>query len=186
MRSVFLLMIVGVLGACSRDVPDLMRLRPSGNGPDEFAIVPTEPLTLDGLPQDVADLPPPTPGGSNITDPDPQGAAYAALGGSSAVANRGADGGIVNYASRHGVDPNIRTALAAEDVEYRKQRKGRFLERVFGVNTYYGAYGEQSLDQHGELDRARRAGVRNPAAPPPGAEVRERPSVIDGPSFYNP
>jgi hypothetical protein len=40
------------------------------------------------------------------------------------------------------------------------------LERLFNVNVYYRAYKKQSLDQHVELERWRRAGVRNVGAPP--------------------
>jgi hypothetical protein len=41
---------------------------------------------------------------------------------------------------------------------------------MFGVNVYFDAYEDQSLDQQAELERLRRLGVRTPAAPPPDAE----------------
>ena len=34
------------------------------------------------------------------------------------------------------------------------------------VNVYFKAYAEQSLDQHLELQRFRRAGIRTVSAPP--------------------
>ena len=186
MRRAILLAVVHALGACSRGEPDLINFRASQEGPDEFGVVPTKPLVLEDLPQEVAALPAPTPGGPNLTDPTPVSDAYAALGGSAAAARRGADGGIVNYASRNGVDPNIRAQLAVDDAAYRQQRRGRLLERLFGVTTYYGAYSRQSLDQYGELQRVRSAGLSNPAAPPPGVAPGRLPSVVDGPSFYDP
>lgn len=186
MRSAMILGMILALSACARGQPDLINFRASNEGPDEFSVLPTLPLVLEGLPTDVAALPPPTPGSSNLTDPRPVADAYAALGGSIAAQNRPADGGIVNYASRQGVSPGIRPELAADDAAYRRVRRGRFLERVFGVTSYYSAYEVQSLNQYGELERVRRAGVRNPAAPPPDVELPPKPTVSDGPSFYDP
>lgn len=186
MRRAIILGAALALGACARGEPDLINFRASQQGPDEFAIVPSKPLVLEDLPQEVAALPAPTPGGPNLTDPTPVSDAYAALGGSAAAARRGADGGIVNYASRNGVDPNIRTELAVADAAYRQERRGLLLERLFGVTTYYGAYAPQSLDQYGELRRVRNAGLRNPAAPPEGVKPEIPPSAVDGPSFYDP
>lgn len=186
MRRAIMLGAVLALGACARGEPDLINFRATDQGPDEFGILPGKPLVLEQLPQDVAALPPPTPGGSNLTDPTPEADAYAALGGSAAAAGGPADGGIVNYATRNGVEPNIRAELAADDLRYRQRRPGLFLERLFGVNTYFDAYAPQSLDQYGELERIRRAGIRNPAAPPEGVEPARQPTAVDGPSFYDP
>ena len=61
---------------------------------------------------------------------------------------------------------DIRDVLAAEDLEFRSRNRGRPLERLFNVNVYYRAYKKQSLDQHVELERWRKAGVRNVGAPP--------------------
>ena len=186
MRSAMMFGAVLALGACAASEPDLLNFRAGSEGPDEFGIVPTKPLVLDDLPQGVAALPTPTPGGRNLTDPTPEADAYAALGGSAAAVSRPADGGIVNYAARGGIDPNIRADLAVDDLRYRQRRPGRLLERLFGLNTYFDAYQRQSLDQYRELERFRRAGVQNPAAPPPGVETERQPSGIDGPSFYDP
>ncbi|MBK5934667.1 beta-barrel assembly complex subunit BamF [Rhodovulum imhoffii] len=158
-----------VLAGCSRDgAPQLMNLSSGKRAPDEFAVLPGKPLEM---PQDVAALPEPTPGGANRTDPTPHADAVAALGGNPArVARSGAvpggDARLVSYASRHGVQGNIRETLFAEDVEYRRQNNGRLLERALNVNVYYRAYRDQSLDQHAELERWRRAGARNVGAPP--------------------
>jgi hypothetical protein len=152
------------LAACAERDPQLYNLRSDSGGPDEFAILPTKPIEM---PQDMASLPPPTPGGTNRTDPTPQADAYAALGGRPEVLTRGVtDPGIVRYATRYGVDPGIREQLAAADLEFRRQNDGRLLERLFSVSVYFKAYRPFELDQHRELERFRRAGVRTPAAPP--------------------
>ncbi|WP_426033789.1 DUF3035 domain-containing protein [Cypionkella sp. TWP1-2-1b2] len=151
------------LAACSEKAPDLMNLRSDSNGPDEFAILPPKALEL---PVSLADLPAPTPGGANLTDPNPQGDAITALGGKPAATSGVSDAGLYNYATRQGVTPGIRATLAAEDLEFRKKNNGRPLERLFNLNVYYKAYAKQSLDQHAELARWRAAGARTPSAPP--------------------
>lgn len=160
------LVAVVALAACGRSErePQLLNLRTSGTGPDEFAILPTKPLQQ---PEDYAALPEPTPGGANRTDPTPETDIAVALGGrAEAVGRGGADGGIVTYASRFGVAPDIRETLAAEDLDFRRRNDGQLLERIFSVNVYYRAYRSQSLDQYRELERFRAAGVRTPAVPP--------------------
>lgn len=154
--------VLVALAACGRGDPQLMNLRNTESGPDEFAILPTNPIEI---PTDLAALPPPTPGGVNRVDPDPEGDAIRALGGNPERSNRAA-GDIVSYAARFGVTPEIRGTLAAEDLEFRSRNQGRVLERLFNTNVYFRAYREQALDRYAELERLRRAGVRTPAAPP--------------------
>jgi ribose/xylose/arabinose/galactoside ABC-type transport system permease subunit len=156
------------VAACNRNkTPELMNVRSQTRGPDEFGILPTKPLQL---PEDIAALPEPTPGGTNITDPTPEADAVAALGGNpEAVVLTGAptrDGGLITYAARFGVAQDIRGVLAAEDLEWRRKNDGRLLERVFNVNVYYKAYKRMSLDQHLELERWRKLGIKNVGAPP--------------------
>lgn len=152
------------LAACSEKAPELMNLRSDSNGPDEFAILPPKALEL---PTSLADLPAPTPGGANLTDPQPQDDAITALGGKPPATSGVSDAGLYNYATRQGVTPGIRQVLAAEDLEFRKKNNGRPLERLFNLNVYYKAYVKMSLDQHAELQRWRAAGARTPSAPPP-------------------
>ncbi|MDD8023546.1 MAG: DUF3035 domain-containing protein [Paracoccaceae bacterium] len=158
-----------LLSACGgRDKePVLMHLRASGSGPDEFAILPTKPLQM---PDDLAALPEPTPGGANLTDPTPEADAAVALGGNPARLKTNGipagDGALVNYAGRFGSDAAIRTQLSSEDLEYRRKNDGRLLERLFNVNVYFKAYAPMSLDQEAELERWRKLGIRTPAAPP--------------------
>ncbi|MGQ0565292.1 MAG: DUF3035 domain-containing protein [Gemmobacter sp.] len=149
------------LVACGGE-PRLMNLRSSTDGPDEFAILPPKALEL---PESLVDLPEPTPGGVNLTDPRPNDDAVAALGGRPG-AGSGGDAGLMNHATRYGISSGIRTQLAAEDLEFRSKNRGRPLERLFNLNVYFRAYRKQSLDQYAELERWRRAGARNPSAPP--------------------
>jgi hypothetical protein len=153
------------LSACDEGEPRLMNLRATGNGPDEFAILPPKALQL---PTDLKALPEPTLGGANLTDPNPEADAVAALGGSlrEGAGVPAGDGALVNHAGRYGRSASIRPDLAAEDLEFRSDNKGRILERVFNVNVYFKAYSRQSLDQRAELDRWRARGVKTNSAPP--------------------
>lgn len=155
-----------MLAACGGSgTPNLMNVRSETNGPDEFAILPPKPLEL---PENLTDLPEPTPGGENLTDPRPFDDAILALGGKPLAAGvvPAGDGALYNYATRKGVTTGIRQTLAAEDLEFRRKNDGRLLERIFNVNVYFKAYTKQSLDQYAELERWRRAGARTPSAPP--------------------
>jgi hypothetical protein len=151
------------LAACGRGDPQLMNLRNTEDGPDEFAVLPTAPLEI---PENLASLPEPTPGARNRVDPDPEGDAIAALGGNPGRAS-GAGANLMSHATRFGVSSDIRPVLAAEDEEFRRRNDGLILERVFGTNVYFEAYRRQALDRYAELERLRRMGVRTPAAPPP-------------------
>ncbi len=166
MRRTTALVALSLVAACARGGdPDLLNFGPNLDGPDEFLILPTKPLET---PADLDALPPPAPGTANLVDPEPQADAVAALGGRPGVLARpSTDGPLLTYAGRNGVDPTVRTDLAAADLAYRQSNRGRLLERLFGVNRYFTAYGAQSLDQRRALERARAAGIRTPAAPPP-------------------
>lgn len=165
MRATALGLMIATVGltACAPGTPSLMNLRNTESGPDEFAVVPTSELEV---PADLSALPPPTLGGTNRADPNPEADAIAALGGNIERGNTNA-GELVSHASRFGVSPDIRGTLAAEDLEFRRDNQGRVLERLFQNNVYFRAYREQSLDRFAEFDRLRRAGVRTPSAPPP-------------------
>ncbi|MEF3047973.1 DUF3035 domain-containing protein [Pseudotabrizicola sp. L79] len=164
-RTLLAMTIAVMLSACggSDKAPQLMNIRSTTAGPDEFGILPPKPLEM---PKDLAALPEPTPGGVNLTDPTPEADAILALGGTPGR-GVGLDAGIVGHASRFGVSSNIRATLASEDVQWRRDNNGRVLERLFNVNVYYRAYENMSLDQHAELFRWRKLGVRTPSAPPP-------------------
>ncbi|NNE89574.1 MAG: DUF3035 domain-containing protein [Silicimonas sp.] len=145
--------------------PNLLNIKqPRTDGPDEFSVLPSKPIEI---PQDLAALPPPTPGGTNRTDPTPEADVAVALGGNPAVlSRRGTDGALRAHTGRFGVDPQIREELAAADLEFRRQNDGRLLERIFNVNVYFQAYEPFELDQYRELERLRRAGIRTSGVPP--------------------
>lgn len=155
------------LSACSGGGDGMLNLRGSKSGPDEFAVLPTKPLQT---PENLSQLPPPTPGGANITDPTPKADAVAALGGNPAAlvpsGIAGSEGALVNHAARYGVEPNVRAELAAADAE---RRAGTGLYPTFGNFgnlRYYRIYRREALDQTAELQRLRALGVGTPSAPP--------------------
>ena len=160
--------VLVLLTACGNAdrAPRLMNLRAGADGPDEFAILPPKALST---PADLRTLPEPTPGGGNLTDPQPEADAIVALGGKVPPAAGGiasADAALASYAARNGLSPDIRATLAAEDLRFRQTHQGRLLERVFRVTTYYQVYAGFALNAFDELARWRAAGVATPSAPP--------------------
>jgi hypothetical protein len=146
----------------------LRQLSSTGSGPDEFLVMPVEPLSA---PASYAALPAPTPGGSNLTDPNPKGDAVAALGGNAAALNAGqpvpgSDGALVAAASRYGVEQNVRTSLAEADAKFRKRQRRSGRIKLFPVDRYEQAYRKESLDPHNENTRFRQSGFGTPSAPP--------------------
>ncbi|MDQ2066252.1 DUF3035 domain-containing protein [Xinfangfangia sp. CPCC 101601] len=168
--------IVAMLGlaACGdrSEPPELMNLKAT-EGPDEFGILPPKPLEL---PKSLAELPEPTPGGANRTDPRPMDDAAIALGGTGQSSTGGgvpaADGALYAHTARFGTQDNIRAQLASEDLQWRRDNNGRVLERLMNVNVYFKAYKKFWLDQHGELAAWRARGVRTPSAPPANASEK--------------
>lgn len=171
-RAVAILAMLAA-AACAPKEPKLLNLKADNQGPDEFLILPTKPLQA---PESYDALPAPTPGAPNLVDPTPFADAATALGGRAEATRRGnlkaGEQVLVTYAARHGIAPDIREVLAAEDLEWRRKHNGRLLERLFNVSTYYKAYRPFELDQYRELRRLRRADVWTPTAPPDGAGPR--------------
>ena len=165
MKAIICTAMLLILTACASGDRGLRDLRSNGGGPDEFQVLPVNPLIL---PNDVTNLPTPTPGGTNRTDPAPNADAVAALGGNpNALIPNGIparDGALIAAASRNGVDPAIRQTLAAEDEAFRT-RHSRF-GFFRGRDRYFQAYARQALDAYAELQRFRNAGVATPSAPP--------------------
>jgi len=173
-KTVLMLMAAVLVAGCGGggdDEVSLRKIRHTGNGPDEFSILPGKPLDM---PRDTAALPEPVPGGPNRTDQDPVADGIAALGGNADAQRTGtpsaAHSGLLTHADRYNADPDIRRRLAAEDRE-RRQRYGRVnLLRVLPGDDYTQVYKDDWLDAHAEERRLRRRGVQTPAAPPPGDE----------------
>lgn len=153
-KAVLTAMLLLGLTACNRG---------GGAGPDEFTVLPTRPIEF---PENFSALPPPTPGGLNLTDPNPTGDAIAALGGSQTNAGGipAGDAALVAAVSRNGSDPAIRQTLAAEDAGLlRRATRGAGENRTRYLRVYAG----QALDAYAELLRFRNAGAQVPSAPPP-------------------
>jgi len=167
MKSNYLIIILGFIvlslgaGCASINQPSLMNLRSSGSGPNEFLVVPSGPLKQ---PKNYSELPLPTPGGVNRTDRNPRNEVIIALGGNENFSSR--DPKLIEYVSRYGGDIDIRSILAKEDLVFREENDGLFLERMLKVNIYYKAYAKQSLDQYVELKRLNDLGVKTVSAPP--------------------
>ncbi|QOL82251.1 DUF3035 domain-containing protein [Pseudooceanicola spongiae] len=165
-RGLILTTVCVLLAGCS-DGTTLRGMRNTSAGPEEFNVAPTRELET---PDNLAALPVPTPGGANLVDQTPKADAVAALGGNPAALNgtavAAADGALVSYAGRAGIDARIRPTLAAEDQAFR-EREARFSRlRLFGSDRYYMAYQKQTLDAQATARKFRRAGVPTPSAPP--------------------
>ena len=165
LSRIALVMATLAIAGCSNQ--GLRDLRTNGAGPDEFLVLPSKPLEP---PANYTDLPQPTPGGSNLTDPQPRADAVAALGGRpGALVDQGvpaSDAGLVSYASRNGVPQDIRQTTAQEDEQFR-QRRGRFTRfRLFNTDRYNQVYRPQTLDSFQVERQARSSGIPTPTNPP--------------------
>ena len=154
-----------LVGCGERSTPKLMQLR--SETPDEFGVLPSRPLEV---PRDLASLPLPQPGATNLADPTPQDDAVAALGGN-AVARRAdgvsaGDAALVAAVDADTDVPDIRQTLATEDLAFRQKNRGNWARRALGKTEYFNVYAVMSLDAHKELTDFRAQGVRTPAAPP--------------------
>lgn len=160
-------LVVAALAIAGCSNQGLRDLRNTSNGPDEFLILPVKPLEP---PPSFSALPEPTPGGANLTDPQPKADAVAALGGRpGALVDQGvpaSDAQLVSYASRNGVPENIRQTTAQEDEAYRT-RRGRLTQfRLFQVDRYNQVYRPVTLDPFAAERAARRSGIPTPTNPP--------------------
>lgn len=145
----------------------LVQIRNTGDGPDEFMVMPVEPLEP---PPDFDVLPAPTPGGTNRVDTNPKAEAVTALGGRasalSATEIPASDGALVNYSARYGVPSNIRQSLAETDAEFRRRQTRGTRLKLFPVDRYEQAYRRQRTDPFQETWRFRRIGAETPTSPP--------------------
>lgn len=171
-RTIMILALVALTACGSRQdqgprETNLKLMRNNQGTPNEFSIVPVKPLQA---PEDLAQLPEPTPGGANRTDQTPLKDAVAVLGGSPSRLDPqpgigAGDQALVARASRFGVQPGIREELAAEDQAFR-ERRSMFNWRLVKEDRYNRVYENQTLDPYASLEAARRAGVLTPSAPP--------------------
>lgn len=159
-----LIMGVMIVSACSNQ--GLRTITSNSPGPDEFIVEPKAELVI---PDDLAALPAPTPGGANLTDKSPLDEVVVALGGRPSDANApipSSDGALVTAASRFGVTEDIRETLAATDAEFRR-KQSRFTQyQLFPEDRYNQAYRREILDATETARAWRRLGVRTPSFPP--------------------
>lgn len=159
------LTLMAALPGCSSK--GMMDLRTNSDGPDEFLVLPSKPLQI---PQNIAALPAPTPGGSNITDPTPSADLVAALGGNPNVLDATGvpvgDSALVAQASRYGVDGEIREELAEADARFRKRASFLGRIRLTPIDRYSQAYRRQDIEPFDEIERYRASGYPTPSSPP--------------------
>ncbi|MFQ1702844.1 DUF3035 domain-containing protein [Loktanella agnita] len=166
MRSItFLILAVTLMTACGDTDRPLRDMRASGGGPDEFQVIPVRPLEMPAT----FSLPEPTPGGSNRTDPTPNTDAIAALGGRPSAQVAGGiptgDAALVAQSGRYGVDPAIRSQLAAEDARILERKRRTNVFNPLNRDRYFPAYAGQALDASAEQARLRALGVAVPVRP---------------------
>jgi len=168
-RVLILLGLVLTVASCGWGNKPLTRLKNPDEGPDEFLITPGKPLQE---PKSYSELPTPEPGAPNLADRDPRAEGIAALGGKPGATAAGgipaSDSGLVRYADRHGVRPDIRQVLRVEDDKIRRDYGRRNILHIGPRDNYTDAYKKQWLDAQAEEERLRRLGIRTPSAPPAG------------------
>lgn len=169
-----------LLGGCSGGLAGGLRSAGVGSTPDEFMVLPTKPLEM---PQNLASLPPPTPGRPNLVDYRPRTEVIAGLTGRPGP--RGTANAPAVVARAGPIDPQIRTTLAVENVEYRRNNRGLLLERLFSRDDEALIYRDMTLDTAAEYQRLRASGVQVPPAPPDIIEngVRRAPPRSDRPEL---
>jgi hypothetical protein len=165
-------MAVTLLAACENK--GLRQVANSGDGPDEFIVVPAKPLEQ---PESLSALPEPTPGGFNRGDQRPLEESVALLGGQRSSPNApipGRDAALVNHANRFGVDPGIRATLAEADEQFRSRQARLTQFRIFPEDLYNRAYRREALDARETARAFRRVGIPTPSAPPGGTRLRRQ------------
>ena len=163
-RALSALALLLALGACG--TATLKRVSKPGLGPDEYLITPGRPLQA---PADVSALPTPAGGAPNVATRNPVSDAIVALGGNPnarPARAQPAEAALGAHLRRHGVDPQIRARIAAEDADLRGGFNSARVVKLGGIDAYTYAYRGQWLDSRAEADRLRRAGVSVPAVPP--------------------
>ena len=151
-----------LLSACSSDDARLRDLYDVGTGPEEFAVLPSKPLTI---PSNLKNLPVPDLAAGNLADPTPKLDLIEMLGGSidNSISIPAKDKNLLNYVSRAGVDTNIREELAKEDRKFLRRMGVLTSVKLFRVDRYNQIYRKMTLSAPKELERWRSLGVRTPS-----------------------
>jgi len=151
-----------LLSACSSDDARLRDLYDVGTGPEEFAVLPSKPLTI---PSNLKNLPVPDLAAGNLADPTPKLDLIEMLGGSidNSISIPAKDKNLLKYVSRAGVDTNIREELAKEDRKFLRRMGVLTSVKLFRVDRYNQIYRKMTLSAPKELERWRSLGVRTPS-----------------------
>ena len=151
-----------LLSACSSDDARLRDLYDVGTGPEEFAVLPSKPLTI---PSNLKNLPVPDLAAGNLADPTPKRDLIEMLGGSidNSISIPEKDQNLLKYVSRAGVDTNIREELAEEDRKFLRRMGVLTSVKLFRVDRYNQIYRKMTLSAPKELERWRSLGVRTPS-----------------------
>ena len=154
--------IIFLLSACSSDDARLRDLYDVGTGPEEFAVLPSKPLTI---PSNLKNLPVPDLAAGNLADPTPKHDLIEILGGSidNSISIPEKDKNLLKYVSRAGVDSNIRQELAEEDQKFLRKMGVLTSVKLFRVDRYNQIYRKMTLSAPKELERWRSLGVRTPS-----------------------
>ena len=166
MRAIlFSVLTFATLAACGNTDRPLREMGVSDGGPDEFLVIPLNPLDVPAS----ASLPMPTPGGTNRADQAPKATAIAVLGGnpSSQIAGGipATEAALAAHTARYGVNPAIRAELAAADDAILRRKRISNVFNPLNRDRYFGAYANQALDAYAELARLAALGVQVPDAP---------------------
>ncbi len=154
------LCVAAALTGCGKS--ELRLFEERKNAPDEFLLLPAGALED---PADYTTLPSPTPGGSNLTDRDPQAEAIAALGGNAAAAGSSGDSALLTATNRYGVQGDIRQELSEEDEKLRKRNAFLINLKLFPTDKYAEIYEKQTLDAEEAAIVFQNAGIPTPNAP---------------------
>ena len=151
-----------LLSACSSDDARLRDLYDVGTGPEEFAVLPSKPLTI---PSNLKNLPVPASAAGILADPTPNRDLLEMLGCSidNSISIPAKDKNLLKYVSRAGVDTNIREELAKEDRKFLRRMGVLTSVKLFRVDRYNQIYRKMTLSAPKELERWRSLGVRTPS-----------------------
>ncbi|MEJ8562438.1 DUF3035 domain-containing protein [Yoonia sp. GPGPB17] len=83
------------------------------------------------------------------------------------------DSALLAQTNRYGVDPNIRSVLAAEDAAKLERARRLNVVNPLGRDRYFPAYSRDALDAPAELARLGTLGVLVPQVPAEAVEARE-------------
>ncbi|MCY4541402.1 MAG: DUF3035 domain-containing protein [Rhodobacteraceae bacterium] len=159
--------LLAVAVGCSRDdsKPDLVQYR-SISGPDEFSVTVYPPISK---PTQAALLPQPKPGAPARATVSPSDRAILLLGGNPqsarnlGISQRHAP--LMTHIAGLGIEPGIRETLASEDLEYRRGKGAKPVERMFSYSVYFRAYQPLSLDPVAESKRLSELGINTTMVP---------------------